>query len=88
MPIKKAAFKALKQSKKNRLRNLKIKAGLKISITKARRALGQDKKDEAKELVKKAIQALDRVAGQGIIKKNTASRLKSRLVKKLNSLKG
>lgn len=87
MPIKQAAFKHIRQSKKRYLKNKRVKGNLKLLIKKSRGLIEAKKKDEAKELVIKAIQALDKAAQKKIIKKNTASRKKSRLMKRLNSLK-
>lgn len=87
MPIKQAAFKALRQSKKRNLRNKERKDSLKKLLKQARRSIEDKKADEALELVKKSIKILDKLAQRGVIKKNTASRKKSRLVKKLNSIK-
>lgn len=86
MPIKKAGFKAVRQSKKRRERNLQTKKAL-ISAIKTSRGLADKKKiEETKASVLKTIRLLDRATSKGIIKKNTAARKKSRLMKKLNSL--
>ena len=86
MPIKKAAFKHLRQTKKRTLRNKKVKNNLKLLIKKSRKLIEVKKKDEAKEWVSKTIKALDKAAQKKIIKKNKVSRLKSRLIKRLNKL--
>lgn len=86
MPIKKAAFKALRQSKKRAARNKQTKGTLKISIKASRRLIEAKKIEEAKTSVLKVIKLLDRAVAKGAIKKNTAARRKSRLVKKLNAL--
>ncbi|MFA6525526.1 MAG: 30S ribosomal protein S20 [Patescibacteria group bacterium] len=87
MPIKKAGIKALRQSKKHRIRNVSAKNSLKDLTKKTEKALLSGKKDESKELVQKSIKALAKAAKTNLIKKNTASRRKSRLMKKLNKLK-
>lgn len=87
MPIKQAAFKHIRQSKKRYLKNKRVKGNLKLLIKKSRKLIESKKKDEANELIKKAIIALDKAAQKGIIKKNTAARKKSRLMKRLNNLK-
>ncbi len=46
--------------------------------------LSSDKKDEAKKLISIAYQAIDKAAKRGVIKKNTAARKKSRLMKLIN----
>lgn len=86
MPIKKAAFKHLRQTKKRTLRNKKVKNNLRQLIKKSRKLIEAKKKDEAKEWVNKAVKALDKSAQSKIIKKNKASRLKSRLLRRLNKL--
>lgn len=87
MPIKKAAFKALKQSKKRRIKNLSLINTIRSLIKEAQKAIEAGQKDTAKDLVTKTIKALDKAAQHKIMKKNTAARKKSRLMKKLNALK-
>jgi len=86
MPIKKASFKSLRQSKKRRARNLRVKKPLMSAIKNAQKLIQNKKIEEAKINVLKTIKLLDRAAAKGIIKKNTAARKKSRLMKKLNLL--
>lgn len=83
MPNKPAAAKALRQTKKHTRHNTAIKSKLEIVVRRARRALTA-KTNEAKTLVQEAVKALDRAAQKGVIKPNTASRLKSRLMKALH----
>ncbi len=87
MPIKKAAFKALKQTKKRTAFNNKIKANIDYLKRKLRKALEGKNKQTAQELFAKISKALDKASQKNIIKKNTASRTKSRLAKKVNALK-
>lgn len=86
MPIKKAAFKALRQSKKRMARNLKIKSGLKKITKESRRLIEAKKIEEAKKSILQSIKKIDKAISKGIIKKNTGARKKSRLMKKLNAL--
>ncbi len=79
MPIKHAAFKALRQSTKHRERNLAIKTNLKKVVKSVRKAVATKDAAKAKELLKTAIKTIDRSCQKGVIKKNTAARLKSRL---------
>jgi len=84
MPITASAKKALRQSARRHARNLKQKNALKALVKGYRRALAAGKKDEAKKLLPGVYKALDKSAKRGkILKKNTASRLKSRLAKAL-----
>jgi len=84
MPITASAKKALRQSARRHTRNLKQKNTLKALVKKYRKAIVAGKKDEAKKLLPGVYKALDKAAKRGkILKKNTASRLKSRLTKAL-----
>ena len=80
MPIQKAAFKALRQAKKRTLRNLKVKTEIDKLLKSARKSAVAKKAKEAEELVKKAIKAIDKAAQKRILKKNTAARMKSRII--------
>jgi len=86
MPIKKASFKDLRQSKKRMARNLKIKNILKKTTKEGRRLIEAKKAEEAQKIIKQSIKEIDRAISKGIIKKNTGARKKSRLMKKLNTL--
>mgnify|MGYP001605912198 CR=1 FL=1 len=72
MPITSSAKKALRQNRKIRVINEKRKKNLKDTIKKFKK----DLKSEGLSLV---YQALDKAAKMNLIKKNKASRLKSRL---------
>jgi len=79
VPTTKAAAKALRQTKKNRLRNVKAISQIK-SLVKATQKLAVAKKaDEAAAKSIQAIKAIDRAAREHIIHTNRAARLKSRL---------
>jgi small subunit ribosomal protein S20 len=83
MPVKKSAMKALRQSDKRARRNKNVKADIKTILKKSRKAIDAKAKD-SESLVKDTIKKFDKAAQKGIIKKNTAARKKSRLMKKLN----
>ena len=86
MPNIKSAIKRVKTNKRNRDRNLKIKIAIKKALKEALKAINS-KKQEAAELVRAAIQLVDKAVSSRVLKKNTASRKKSRLMKKLNKAK-
>lgn len=86
MPIKKAAKEALRHSKKRREINLKVREELKNTIKKFRELVEEKKIDEAKKLINMCYKLLDRAAKKRVIKKNTASRKKSRLAQALKKL--
>ena len=81
MAITKSAKKAIRQNKKRRDYNLVYLDKMKGLIKEVRTLVLQKKIKEAKELLPKVYQILDKTAKVGIIKKNTASRKKSRLTK-------
>jgi small subunit ribosomal protein S20 len=87
MPIKNAAFKALRQSKTRRARNQTVLASLKNLLKQSRLALKAKDMTKLESLTKETARTLDRAAQKGVIKKNTASRKKSRLVKSFQKLK-
>lgn len=84
MPITKSAKKALRQNIKRRAHNRKIKENLKSLIKKTRSLVAEKKNEEAKKLLPNLYKALDKAAKIGVVKKNTASRKKSRIAKLIN----
>lgn len=80
MPITSSAKKALRQNIKRREFNIKKKKTLK-KIIKEYRRLTASSKNEALQLLPKVYKVLDKAAKTKLIKKNKASRLKSRLSK-------
>lgn len=54
---------------------------MKETVKKTRLLKMEGKNEEAKNLLSLAYQAIDKAAKRGVIKKNTASRKKSRLAK-------
>ncbi len=85
MAITQSAKKAIRQNKKNRVVNLIYINNLKKLVKEARSFVAAKKIDEAKKLLPKVFQALDKAAKAGVIKKNTASRKKSRISKFIQS---
>jgi len=83
MPILHAAYKSIKVTKRRTARNLSIKSLLKTETKKFIDLVSAKKLDEAKKQLNVLISTLDRASSKGIIHKNTASRKKSRLAKKL-----
>lgn len=81
MPITKSAKKALRQNVKRKARNLVYRKKVKDLIKKIRGLVLEKKTEEAKKLLPKVYKILDKSAKVGVIKKNTASRKKSRITK-------
>jgi len=86
MPITKSAKKALRQNIKRKARNLVYKTKIKKLLKEARTLVLEKKIEEAKKLLPQVYKILDKAAKVGVIKKNTASRKKSRLSKLVNKL--
>ena len=84
MPVIKSAKKALRQNTRRRVRNLRKKRALKSLFKNIDFLVSQKKIEEAKKLVPQVFKLLDKAAKTNLIKKNTASRKKSRIVKMLN----
>lgn len=79
MPIKKAAKKAQRVTKRRSKLNTAIKEKVRASIVAVRKNLAAKKIDEAKKSLKQAASQLDRAVKKGVYHRRTAARLKSRL---------
>jgi small subunit ribosomal protein S20 len=82
----KSQIKRNRQNEKRRLRNRTARGGARAAVNLARTAFETNSTEETKEVVLKAISALDKAAQKGVIHKNNAARRKGRLMKKLASL--
>ena len=85
--ITKSAKKANRQNIKHREQNEGRKAVLKKALKAFKKLVLAKKTAEAKAELPKIYKVLDKTAKTGVIKKNTASRLKSRLTKMLGRVK-
>ncbi|HNW19998.1 MAG TPA: 30S ribosomal protein S20 [bacterium] len=83
MPNLKSAKKELRKSKSRTAHNEQVRQEIKKMVKGSRRAIDA-KTAEAVAMVKQTIKTLDKAVKKGVIKKNTASRKKSRLQKRLN----
>ncbi|HIA24115.1 MAG TPA: 30S ribosomal protein S20 [Candidatus Marinimicrobia bacterium] len=72
-----------RQDKSRRDKNIADMSKLRSAV---KNVLTSSKQDEAEKLYKKAVSIIDKAAGKGLIKKNTAARRKSRITRHLNSL--
>lgn len=79
MPITRSAKKALRQSMKRHTQNLRKKEAYKRAVSDIKKAITSGKIDDAKKLLPLLYKTLDKAAKTHAIKKNRASRLKSRL---------
>ncbi len=76
MPHHKSAAKRVRTNEKARLRNVASTTRMRSAVKAVRAART---KPEGEAALKKAVAILDRTAAKGVIKKETASRQKSRL---------
>ena len=84
MPITKSAHKALRQSKRRRVRNMAKTDAYKTVMKEFKKLTVADKKSDAAKLLPKVYKKIDKAAKTGVIKKNKAARLKSSAAKLLN----
>lgn len=86
LPNIKSAVKRVKVIKTKTLQNQIIKTALKTVIKKFESVCDGGNKENALPAFALAVKKIDQAVAKGIIKKNTASRKKSQLAKKLNSI--
>ena len=83
MAITKSAKKAFRQSERRRKHNTLNKSKIKNLEKRVEKLLAEKKTAEARKLLPEIYQALDKAAKRNVIKKNKASRRKSRISKSL-----
>lgn len=79
MPITSSAQKALRASKRKHVFNERRKNAMLSIIKKVKKFVADKNIKEASKLLSEAYSAIDKAAKTNLIKKNTASRKKSRL---------
>lgn len=86
MPNKKSAQKELRKSVKRAAANSQVKKVMKESVKNSLKKV-QAADNTVKEDLAKVMKNIDKAAKKGVIKKAAAARKKSRLAKKINTLK-
>jgi len=86
MPITSSAKKAVRNSKRKAVFNMRRRKTMKLAVKAVREQVSLKKGKEGQALLAKAYQALDKAVKTGLIKKNHASRKKSRLAKALKKI--
>jgi len=86
MPNIKSAIKRVGIIEKKTLRNNMVKSEYRTAVKKFEAAVIDGNKEEAEKLFKEATKKVDGACSKGVLKKNTASRKKSSLAKKMNSM--
>ena len=84
MPITSGAKKTLRASKRKRVFNDRRRRTMREILKKISKLSLAGEVREAEKLISQAYKANDKAAKRGVIKKNTAARKKSRLLKSLN----
>ncbi len=87
MPNIKSAIKRVSVIEKKTLQNNMVKSAYKTAIKNFEAAVAEGDKSKAEEAFKNAVKKVDQACTKGVIKSNTASRKKSSLSKKLNTVK-
>lgn len=86
MPIIKSAKKALRGSKRKQTYNLRRIKAMKETIKEVKKLIAGKTRAEAEKLLPTAYRVIDKAAKRGVIKKNTAARKKSRIVKMIQKV--
>lgn len=86
MPNIKSAIKRVSVIKKKTLQNNMVKSAYKTAIKTFEAAVAEGDKSKAENAFKEAVKKVDQACTKGVIKANTASRKKSNLAKKLNTV--
>ncbi len=87
MATHKSAIKRIRQSEKNRERNVRIRSSVKTSVKKLREAIEAKETETAKTTLATVIRAINKARSSGVLHPNTASRKISRLTTEFNALK-
>ncbi len=82
----KSSKKRIRSNERKRLRNVRVKSTIKTEIKKVEQAISEGNVEVAKAQFSEMASVLDSAAAKGIIKKNTASRKKSRIAKRINAI--
>lgn len=80
------SIKDVRQNKRRAVFNARMKKRYKAAVKEFNERIAAEDKKGAAEYLPRVYKMLDKAAKRGIIKKNNASRRKSRLAKKLNNL--
>jgi small subunit ribosomal protein S20 len=83
MPQSKSAEKRLRQSENRRTRNRVLRSELRTRYRKVLSALEGAEKAQTPEFFRTATKRIDQAAAKGVIHKNAASRMKSRLAARM-----
>lgn len=86
MPLIKSQIKRTKTNEKRRLLNISFKSSMRSAIKEVENAIAKNDAEAANKAFSLACKKLDKAVTKGIQHKNYASRQKSRLAIKINSI--
>lgn len=86
MPNHYSALKRVRQTKKRTAVNRQNKGVLRASVRSFRQALATGAADKAQPLLSPTLSRIDKAVQKGLIHKNTAGRLKSRMMARMNAI--
>ena len=78
--------KRIKTNVKRQQKNVSVKTAIKTAVKKVEQAVAEGDLETAQASFSEVVSALDSAATKGTIKRNSASRKKSRLAKKINAI--
>jgi small subunit ribosomal protein S20 len=78
-----SALKAHRQNIQRRERNRQLRTRLRSALRDIRAAIDGGNPDDVKDALRQTISLVDKMAGKGLIHRNTAGRYKSRLAARL-----
>jgi small subunit ribosomal protein S20 len=87
MPNTKSAKKRHRQSLERRTRNRAVRSAVKSQVKKAAEVGKTGNAEQSQTEFRLAVKKIDQSAAKGVLHRNTASRLKSRLAKRLKAAK-
>ena len=82
----KSAMKRMRQEERRHLRNASVKSALKTHAKRVETLVARNDPTSAETTLRKAISALDKAAGKGVIHPNKAARKKAALSRKVYAL--
>ncbi len=87
MATSKSGTKSYKQAERKRVFNLRVLRAMKKAVKDAKTLIIKKNKKEAEAIIPMVYKAIDKAAKRGVIKKNNASRKKSRLMTAIAKIK-
>ncbi len=86
MPNIKSAKKRMRSNAKKADVNTFVSSSMKTAVKKLEREIKAGNKEEASKQLNTTLQRIDKAMGSGLVHKNKAARLKSRLIKSKNTM--